>query len=211
MTIAPEPPPHIRLTARRDLARLEWDGAFSAHRALIRAAYRRQCRGTVAMLIAEQGGDAVGQAWIDLVQRARAGAAVVWAVRAQPGRRGQGIGTALMDAAEAAAAALGFAAVEVGVEKSNERARRFYQRRGYEPAGELFAVTRFRAPDGAAHELLFDQWRLRKGIAPAGTAVAPPAITGRGSHIYVPSGKCAEHWARRAARIHRARRGPSGR
>jgi GNAT superfamily N-acetyltransferase len=179
MTTHDQAPTHIRVTTARDLARLEWDEQLTAHRALIRAAYRRQRRGTVVMLIAECGPYAVGQVWIDLVDRVRAGAALIWAVRVKLGRRGKGIGTALMDAAEAVVAERAFAAVEVGVEKSNERARQFYRRRGYEPNGELLAVTTFRAPDGAMHELRFDQWRLRKAIERPGTSVAPLELTDR--------------------------------
>jgi ribosomal protein S18 acetylase RimI-like enzyme len=45
--------------------------------------------------------------------------------------QGQGIGTSLVNAAEALAAERGYRTVELGVEDSNPKARRLYERLGY--------------------------------------------------------------------------------
>ncbi|MFB6200807.1 MAG: GNAT family N-acetyltransferase [Halorhabdus sp.] len=50
-----------------------------------------------------------------------------------PARRGEGVGTRLMDAAEAALAERGAELVTLSVLADNDAARRFYDRRGYEP------------------------------------------------------------------------------
>ena len=48
-----------------------------------------------------------------------------------PARRGDGIGTAIMDEVDHQLAAIGIHNVEIDVMQGNERARRFYERRGY--------------------------------------------------------------------------------
>ena len=57
----------------------------------------------------------------------------VWLEAAAVARpfQGQGIGTSLVRAVEALAAERGYSAVELGVEDSNPRARRLYERLGY--------------------------------------------------------------------------------
>jgi ribosomal protein S18 acetylase RimI-like enzyme len=50
-----------------------------------------------------------------------------------PGRRGEGIGSALLDAAEAELGARGVDAVSLEVMAENDRALAFYRRQGYEP------------------------------------------------------------------------------
>jgi ribosomal protein S18 acetylase RimI-like enzyme len=50
-----------------------------------------------------------------------------------PGRRDEGIGTALLDAAEATLADRDVDIVSLEVMADNERARAFYRRRGYDP------------------------------------------------------------------------------
>jgi ribosomal protein S18 acetylase RimI-like enzyme len=57
----------------------------------------------------------------------------VWLEAASVARplQGQGIGTTLVHAAEALAAERGYRSVELGVEDSNPKARRLYERLGY--------------------------------------------------------------------------------
>jgi len=49
----------------------------------------------------------------------------------QPGRRGEGIGSALLEAAQERLAEKGVAVVSLEVMATNEEARRFYRRHGY--------------------------------------------------------------------------------
>ncbi|MFC6724129.1 GNAT family N-acetyltransferase [Halobium palmae] len=50
-----------------------------------------------------------------------------------PERRGEGVGTALLDAAESSLRELGVDVVSLDVIAANEAARRFYRRHGYRP------------------------------------------------------------------------------
>jgi GNAT superfamily N-acetyltransferase len=62
----------------------------------------------------------------------------VWVL---PERRGEGIGTALTQAAEREAASRGHDRVEITVSVHNAGARRLYERLGYRQAGQPYPVT----------------------------------------------------------------------
>ena len=67
------------------------------------------------------------------------------------GRRGQGIGSALLDEAERSSAGAGVLSVGVSVE--NTGARRLYERRGYLVTGSLTTTTySYFDKDGVEHE-----------------------------------------------------------
>jgi ribosomal protein S18 acetylase RimI-like enzyme len=86
-------------------------------------------------LVAEDGGEAIGyvlvrmeegdDTWVTGDRRA-----YIETLSVVPGRRGEGIGTRLMDAVDDRIDALGISDLLVGAVASNERAVRFYERRG---------------------------------------------------------------------------------
>lgn len=129
-------PATIRTCCEEDLPRLEWFGAFTDHRAIIRDAYDLQCQGEAVMLVAVVGGFPVGQAWLDLRPRLDVPFPMVWAVRVLEPFQGAGLGTRLMAAVDKAAVARGCVGLQLGVEETNTRARAFYERLGWEVVGE---------------------------------------------------------------------------
>lgn len=151
----------VRVAARADLDDLEWHGMFTAHRALIDEAFARQERGNVLMLVSELGGFPVGQIWIDFVRTSTA-AARLWAFRVMPGLQRLGIGSGLLRVAERAVARRGLASVELGCEKHNTRARRFYQKRGYVVTCEQLERYSYQTPAGTHIEATSDQWIMHK-------------------------------------------------
>lgn len=75
------------------------------------------------------------------------------------GERGNGVGTALLDAVDAELARRGIEDVQIGVDAANHGARRFYERRGYRcdflyyygtPGGRPWACLRRDADDRAS-------------------------------------------------------------
>ena len=154
----------VRLCRAEDLGQLEWFGMFRHHREIFADVFARQLRGEVAMLVADLGGFPVGQAWVDLVKRKPEGIGYVWAVRVFPFLRNLGIGSQLMKCAEDVLRHRGFATAEVGVEKSNLDARRFYERLGYLAAGELTEQYGYTTPDGVYGSHVVEQWLLRKQV-----------------------------------------------
>lgn len=66
---------------------------------------------------------------------------IVHNIYVRPADRGEGIGTALLDAAESALADRGADTVGLQAMASNEKAREFYRRNGYEPHRVEFEKT----------------------------------------------------------------------
>ena len=63
-------------------------------------------------------------------------------MRVKSAWRGGGIGSRLLAAAEQLAIARGFAAIDLEVEATNQRARALYDRRGYAVIGSYHGGTR---------------------------------------------------------------------
>jgi ribosomal protein S18 acetylase RimI-like enzyme len=98
--------------------------------------------GDAFVLVARDGGRPVGYAFVevrdgddDTWPYGRRMAEVV-TLSVAPGRRGGGVGTALMDAVDAELERRGVHDLEIAVMAGNDRARAFYERRGLK-VGEL--------------------------------------------------------------------------
>lgn len=154
----------IRLCRKDDLPALEWFGMFTDHRALILAAYDSQERGEALMLVADTQGFPIGQVWIDLTQERVNATGVLWAVRVFPMLQNRGIGTRLMLAAEDVLRWRGCTAVELGVEKHNLAAKRFYERQGYRVVGDIQDEYSYTTPGGVLVRVPTEQWMLRKSL-----------------------------------------------
>lgn len=157
-------PTVIRRCTASDLEPLEWFGAYSDHRAIIREAFERQQRGEIFFLVADSGGFPVGQTWVDLTRKKQDGSAVVWAVRVLPSHRKFGLGRKLMEAAECLVKRRGFRYCELAVEKSNAAVIPFYERLGYRQAGDEFELWRYVMPDGTPVEQPLHLWVFRKEL-----------------------------------------------
>jgi ribosomal protein S18 acetylase RimI-like enzyme len=151
----------IRRCREDDLPALEWWGLLAPHRDLIRQVFaRQQCGEGTLMLVAEAGGMACGQAWIDLGEPEAELAGVIWAVRVFPCLQGLGIGSRLMRAAEVSLMSEGRHVAEVSVDKGAVRARRFYERLGYAET----AARAPRCPPGSPPPPEGRQWVLRRSL-----------------------------------------------
>lgn len=157
-------PVTIRLCRKDDLPALEWFGMFTDHREMILAAYDSQERGEALMLVAETQGFPVGQVWIDLTLERVDATGVLWAVRVFPTLQNRGIGTQLMAAAEDVLRCRGCTTVELGVEKDNLQAKRFYERQGYQVVGDTQEEYSYTTPDGVFVCVPTEQWMLRKSL-----------------------------------------------
>lgn len=154
----------IRACAEEDLENLEWFGMFTAHREIIREAFRRHRAGDNPMLVLDLGGFPVGQAWIDLAKKRDASTGILWALRVFPIFQGMGLGTRLLHAAEGIIRGAGHAVAEIGVERTNEGARRLYERLGYALAGEEREAYSYEQPDGTRIEAVSDMLLFHKPL-----------------------------------------------
>jgi ribosomal protein S18 acetylase RimI-like enzyme len=90
----------------------------------------------VTILVAVDDDDLpMGKLHLDFVTRAAHREAVLIAAAVNPKLQSRGIGTALMGAAEELVCSRGFGGIVLGVEDANPRARRLYERLGYEAFG----------------------------------------------------------------------------
>lgn len=100
-----------------------WSGRFDTSRWTILAAYCGTQRVAGAVII-------VDDPKVDLL-RDCSSCALLWDIRVAPNMRGQGIGSALLGAAESAARQRGARAVRVETQQVNVPACRFYLRHGF--------------------------------------------------------------------------------
>jgi ribosomal protein S18 acetylase RimI-like enzyme len=154
----------IRLCVKDDLADLEWFGLFTDHREIFYKVFESQERGENLMLIAEANTRPIGQIWIDLIKRKAESAGFIWALRVIPWLQNLGIGGKLMTAAEQRCKEHGFAYAELGVEKENHAAKRFYERLGYRMIGSMVDEYSYTAPGGELITVPMDVWVLRKKL-----------------------------------------------
>jgi ribosomal protein S18 acetylase RimI-like enzyme len=154
----------VRPCVEEDLPDLEWMGLYAPHREIIAKAFQAQRRGDALMLLAVASGFPVAQAWVDLARKPNRRTAVLWAVRTFPPLRGLGIGRHLMLAAEAVLRDRGIVRAELGVERDNPGARRFYERLGYHAAGPLSEVFSYVTPQGLPVEVALDEWLMVKEL-----------------------------------------------
>jgi GNAT superfamily N-acetyltransferase len=110
-------------------------GLYSAHTHVIRDTFEQQERGEGLMLLATTNDFPLAQAWLDFARRGSRLRPRMWAIRVFPPLQGIGIGTWLLSATERCAVEHGARAVEIGVERQNVAALRFYRRLGYHVSG----------------------------------------------------------------------------
>ena len=106
---------------------------FSTDR-LSRRSFRRLIgRPSAAVLVAEIGGKVAG--YCILLFRAGNPAARLYSIATAPDMAGQGLGRALIEAAERAVVERGKHSLRLEVRQDNERALSIYRRAGFRPAG----------------------------------------------------------------------------
>ncbi len=127
----------IRTVTRDDLPALEWDGEYTHFRRVYANAYRMQEQGKSVLWIAELPGEGIiGQVFVQLLG-ARPELAdghtrgYLYSVRVREPLRGQGIGTRLLQWAEADLRRRGFSFAVLNVSKEKPDTRRWYERLGY--------------------------------------------------------------------------------
>lgn len=112
---------------------------------------------TVSLLVALAPGAAEACGYANVERRRNSRVARLTSIAIAPGRAGQGVGRALLAAAEAEARRHGAASLRLEVRADNRPAQRLYERAGY----RRFAVVEAYYEDGTA------AWRYEKPLGPA--------------------------------------------
>jgi ribosomal protein S18 acetylase RimI-like enzyme len=147
----------VRAAIERDLLHADVGGAQGEYRPQLSAVMRSP---TAVVLVAEIDGEPVGRITVDTTYDDAGVSGFVVAGH----RRRQGIGTTLMDAAEAEALKQECDRLRLTVAKDNAPALELYARRGYERVGEAFS-TGLRSPAGVVIHAPEPVWEMIKPVS----------------------------------------------
>lgn len=161
----------IRHATPADLEAMEWGGEYRHFRRVYQQALREAERGNRAILLAEVGGEVVGQllihfqsVWLRRFPGERAG--YLHSFRVKPAFRGRGIGGDLICQAEAILRERGYQRAIISVARANDRARRLYERYGYSVFGEDPGRWTFEDEQGRLQTLHEPAYLLQKRLNP---------------------------------------------
>ena len=163
----------IRQAEKADLPALEWEGEYSHFRRLFAEAYQRAERGEAVMWVAElPERGIIGQLFVQmngkepemrsLLTREDNGRAYIYGFRVRPDYRRSGIGSRLLQVAEADLARRGFRKVALNVARDNLDARRLYERSGYRVIAAEPGTWSYLDPDGHRQHVCEPAWRMEK-------------------------------------------------
>lgn len=160
----------IRPAVRDDVQKLEWYGAYASARNGIRKAFVEQVQGRRLMLVADLNGFPVGQVYIQFIATNTAIAdgihqAYLYAFRVIDHLRGCGIGSMLMQVAEAELVRRDFERLILHVAKTNHDALRLYQRLGYRVIGEEAGIWSYIDHRGVTQNVHEPVWVMQKKLA----------------------------------------------
>lgn len=153
----------FRIGIAEDIRKLEWGGEFSEHREIIERAFSAQTAGSGLVLVGVVNEFPVAQLWVRFAGRDHP--ARLWAFRVMRPCQGLRIGGALLTFAENELAKRRFESCEIGADKSNVRARMFYERRGYRFVYGQVEDYSYVTPSGVARTGRADQWILHKELS----------------------------------------------
>ena len=160
----------IRLLRQVDLPALEWDGEYTHFRRIYSDAYDRAKSGLSILWVADMPEvGIIGQLfvqlnneWTQLVGGEKRG--YIYAFRIRPTYRNGGLGSRMLEVAEADLERRGFDTVTLNVAKNNPDAQRLYERFGYRVVSS--EPGRWSYPDekGVWHNVEEPAWHMEKKL-----------------------------------------------
>lgn len=160
----------IRHLTRDDLSALEWDGEYSHFRRVFQAAYKRTQRGLSLLWVVDLPGTGIiGQVFVQLVCDRKELAdgftrAYLYSFRIKPLYRGIGLGSRMLQHVERALMKRGFRFLTLNVAKTNQRARRLYERLGYYVTAHEPGCWSYPDHNGVWQRVEEPAWRMEKKL-----------------------------------------------
>lgn len=160
----------IRPARETDLPQLEWDGEYTHYRLVFREMWEEMQQGRRLLLVATQAEVVVGQVFIQFYSSDPRYAdgqqrAYLYSLRVRPPWQGHGVGTRLIQNAEAVLQSRGFRFAVIAAAKDNPGALRLYQRLGYQSFDEDPGVWYFTDVNGVEQHIVEPCWVLQKMLA----------------------------------------------
>lgn len=160
----------IRPVEARDLAALEWDGQYRHYRRVFKANFDDMQRGQRMLWVAESDGALIGQVFVQLLSSDPdyadgARRAYLYAFRVRPEWQGHGIGTRLMEHAEADLVERGFRVAVIAAGRDNPRAKSLYERLGYRVFAEDPGEWSYVDDQGKTVRASEPAWLMQKVLA----------------------------------------------
>ena len=159
----------LRLAREDDLPKLEWYGQYRHFRLVYRRTYREQILGHRLMILAVCRDFPIGQLFIQL--RSKEGRvaeqgrkAYFYSLRVMDMFQNLGIGSRLLDEAEAVVGSLGYHSATIAAAKHNPDARRLYERRGFRVFAEDEGRWRYIDHKGMVRLVHEPCWLLEKSL-----------------------------------------------
>ena len=161
----------IRQAEKSDLTALEWEGSYQRFRRIYADVFQRTKKGLAVMWVADLSGYGLtGQVFVQMDSEYRPELAngktwaYVHAFRVRPLFRNAGLGTLLMEAAEADLLERNYKIVILTVAKDNPAARRLYERLGYEVIAADSGRWSYRDDRGMLRHVVEPGWRMSKRL-----------------------------------------------
>lgn len=158
----------LRPMTEADLPALEWDGEYAHFRRVYAQHYQSMRRGTTLIWVAEtDGGAVIGQLFLLLYSQQREVAdgihrAYIFSFRIKPSYRNMGVGTAMLNLAEAELIKRGFTEIRMNVSRENQAAQRLYKRLGYRVIGSDPGFWKYQDQFGNWQTIKEPAWKMLK-------------------------------------------------
>ncbi len=159
-----------RHVTRADLPALEWDGEYTHFRRLYAQAFERARAARSVLWLADlQDERIIGQLFVQLNSQRPELAnglsrAYIYSFRVRSAYRRAGVGTRLLQIAEADLVRRGFRQVTLNVAQDNPGARRLYERHGYRVVAPEPGLWHFIDHRGQLREVNEPSWRMGKNF-----------------------------------------------
>jgi ribosomal protein S18 acetylase RimI-like enzyme len=160
----------IRHVTQADLPALEWEGEFIHFRRMYEDAYRRSQKGEAVLWVIDHPQYGIlGQLFVHLDSQRRELAdglyrAYIYGFRIRSAFRSLGLGTRLLQIAEADLVERGFTWAVLNVSRNNLDARRLYEKHGYRVVAGDPGRWSYLDEHGIRHDVNEPAWRMEKRL-----------------------------------------------
>lgn len=161
----------VRQLRAADLSALEWEGAYTHFRSVYARAHERAQRGEAVLWVAEgEAARIVAQVFVLLLSQTDPSLAdgnqkaFIHSFRVRPECRRAGLGSRLLDIAEADLIQRGFTTAFLNVALENEDAIRLYERRGYRRLHTVSGDWSYEDHLGGLRHVHEPGWRMSKSL-----------------------------------------------